>query len=339
MQGGVIRSASAGSEMQGSAIALEQAAPDVNEEPRQAAGHLQRAMEQYAGRLRDLILSQPPRKLIGYIWARATLGGPDSDAGAAPGADAESAFLLQYVHAVLACHDGDPAAPLSEAACEDIIACAGALHAATRQYCDALAPDGADEARRTEFVAKSSWVSPAHRPEALQEEFLAFVLTPHDEALRQRHGIGAADIIKRLLAISGTMRSVQQRAADAIEAQMADVAALAQERHVGTEEAARLWNDEQPEQAKAAARAYVDLLEGGLCNLSAHTDLPIALLRDLAMTRQRDALLRAGAVLRHAAADPAGAGEAAGQAARRLFRDQFRLPARCRAPRAAVGLA
>ena len=78
------------------------------------------------------------------------------------------------------------------------------------------------------------------------------------------------------------MRSVQQRAADAIEAQMADVGALAQERGVDTEEAAKLWNDEQPEQAKAAARAYVDLLEGGLCNLSAHTDLPIALLRDLA---------------------------------------------------------
>jgi hypothetical protein len=266
--------------MQGSATALEQVAPDVIEEPRQAE-HPQRAMEQYAGRLRDLILSQPPRKLIGYIWARSTLGGPDS-ADAAPGADAEStAFLLQYVHAVLACHENDAAAQLNEAACEDIIACAGALQAATRAYCDSLAPEGADEARRAEFVAKSSWVSPVQRPEALQEEFLAFVLDPHDEALRRRHGIGTADIIKRLLALPDTMRSVQQRAAEAIEAQMADVGALAEERGVDTEEAARLWNDEQPEKAKAAARAYVDLLEGGLCNLSAHTDLPIALLRDL----------------------------------------------------------
>ena len=107
--------------------------------------------------------------------------------------------------------------------------------------------------------------------------------------MRQRHGIGAADIIKRLLAIPGTMQSVRERAAQAIEAQMTGVAALSQERGVDNGEAALLWCNEHPEQARKATRAYVDLLEGGLCNLSAHTDLPITLLRDLAYRAgQRD---------------------------------------------------
>jgi hypothetical protein len=239
-----------------------------------SAEDLALAMERYANQLSEMIRSQPPRALIGYIWAHWTLGAPDS----IPGPDETvRTFLLHYVHAIFAAHAPHPKAQLDEAVCADIIACADTLHTLARRYCDALRPSQPAEA-----VAKSSWVWPPARPAALDAEFLAFVLDPHNEALRQKHGIGAADIIKRLLAIPGTMQSVREGAAQAIEAQIAGVAALSQERGVDSGEAALLWCNETPEQARKATRAYVDLLEGGLCNLSAYTDLPITLLRDLA---------------------------------------------------------
>jgi hypothetical protein len=239
-------------------------------------------METCAGRLRTLILSQPARKLIGFIWAHWTLGAPgETGANAAPEGDTEGAasLLLAYVHAVLSAHDEDPNAHFNELACADIISYADEMYAAARQYCDALAAD--PNAKPIEPVAKAAFMFRTHRPDVLDSEFLAFVLQSHDEALRLRHGIGAADIVKRLVALPEVQRSVRERAANAIEAQMNAVAMLATERAVSTEDAAAIWNDEEREQAKAAVRGYTELLDGGLCNLSAHTDLPITLLRDL----------------------------------------------------------
>jgi hypothetical protein len=242
--------------------------PDGGEDPALA-------MERCASRLREWIRSQPPRALIGYIWAHWTLG--DQADGTGPD-DAVRTLLLHYVHAVFAAEAAEPAARLDEAVCADIIACAEELNAATRRHCDAQ-----QSSQPADAVAKSSWVWPPSRPDALEGEFLAFALDPHNEALRQKHGIGAADIIKRLLAIPDTMQSVRERSVQAIETQMTGVAALSEDRGVDGGEAALAWCNEQPEQARQATRAYVDLLEGGLCNLSAHTDLPITLLRDLAV--------------------------------------------------------
>jgi len=289
--------------MQSSAAALSEpdtvdlAAMPAPAEPALAADHAAPSaaeclaiMETCAGRLRTLILSQPARKLIGFIWAHWTLGAPgETGANAAPDGDTEGAasLLLAYVHAVLAAHEEDPNAHFNELACADIISYADEMYAAARLYCDVLAADPG--AKPIEPVAKAAFMFRTHRPSVLDAEFLTFVLQPHDEALRQRHGIGAADIVKRLVALPDVVRGVREKAANAIEAQMNAVATLATERAVSTEDAAAIWNDEEREQAKAAVRGYTELLDGGLCNLSAHTDLPITLLRDLSYEQGSDA--------------------------------------------------
>jgi len=68
-------------------------------------------MELIAARLRDLILSQPPRALIGFIWAEFSLRPMlEDDAGN----EAQAAqFVLATVHAVLASF-GEAAAARAE---------------------------------------------------------------------------------------------------------------------------------------------------------------------------------------------------------------------------------
>ena len=226
---------------------------------------LRLAMEREASRLSNLILTQPAKPLIGYIWAQRTLGE----------ASANDAFLLHYVHAVLSSHASLPGATLSEDTCAEIVACAQSLRDATQAYCDALAANGLHAA----YEAASGWVS---QGAALDGDFLTLVLGAHDEALQRRHGIGSADIVKRLIAIPVLVRTIQGRAAAAIEAQIEGVDALARQHGLDLQEAAALWSEQNPGAARAAARASADLLEAGLCNLSAHTDLPVTLLRDLA---------------------------------------------------------
>src|SRR6185295_12400939 len=89
-------------------------------------------MELIAERLRDLIMSQPPRALIGFIWAEFSLRPMlEDDAGK----EAQAAqFVLAYVHAVLAGFDGE-AAELDEAVCAEIVETANHLRDATQRYC------------------------------------------------------------------------------------------------------------------------------------------------------------------------------------------------------------
>src|SRR5882757_2796140 len=86
-------------------------------------------MERIASRLRDLILSQPPRALIGFIWAEFSLRPMlEDDAGR----QAQAAqFVLAYVHAVLASFGGDAAGDLDEAVCAEIVETANHLRDAT----------------------------------------------------------------------------------------------------------------------------------------------------------------------------------------------------------------
>src|SRR4051812_7837745 len=146
-------------------------------------------MELIAARLRDLILSQPPRALIGFIWAEFSLRPMlEDDAGK----EAQAAqFVLAYVHAVLASFDGAAAAELDEAVCAEIVETANHLRDATQRYCDVLAADGASaQVRWTEAHALSDWIScrgQGHR--APEQEFFETVLAPHDEALRRSYGI------------------------------------------------------------------------------------------------------------------------------------------------------
>jgi hypothetical protein len=242
-------------------------------------------MELIAARLRDLILSQPPRALIGFIWAEFSLRPMlEDDAGK----EAQAAqFVLAYVHAVLASFDGEAAAGLDEAVCAEIVETANHLRDATQRYCDALAADGASaQVRWTEAHALSDWIScrgPGHR--APEQEFFETVLAPHDEALRRSYGIGAAEIATGLQAAADAMRKGCARAVARIAEHAQVVSAMAAERGVAPERASEIWAQEQPERAQASEQAFAELFGGGICNLSRHTQLPPALLEDLSFAR------------------------------------------------------
>src|SRR5262245_39071487 len=137
--------------MQRSATAIHEPPPgDLSPaNPSEGSEDAALAMERCASRLREWIRSQPPRALIGYIWAHWTLG--DQAGGTVD--DAVRTLLLHYVHAVFAAEAPDPAARLDEGVCADILACAQELHAATRRHC------GAQQVS-ADTVAKSSWVWP-----------------------------------------------------------------------------------------------------------------------------------------------------------------------------------
>src|SRR3954469_17466758 len=242
-------------------------------------------MELTAGRLRDLILSQPPRALIGFVWAEFSLRPMLEDEA---GGQAQAAqFVLGYVHAVLASFDDEAAGDLDEAVCAEIIETANQLRGTTQRYCGTLSPDGASaQARWTEAHALSDWISrrgEAHR--ATEQEFYATVLAPHDEALRRSYGAGAAEIAAGLQAAADAMRKGCARAVARIAEHAQVVSALAAERAVAPERAAEIWEFEQPERAAASEQAFAELFGGGLCNLSRHTGLPAALLQDLSFAR------------------------------------------------------
>ena len=241
-------------------------------------------MELIAARLRDLILSQPPRALIGFIWAEFSLRPMlEDDAGK----DAQAAqFVLAYVHAVLASF-GDEASDLDEAVCAEIVETAHHLRDATQRYCDVLTAEGAGApARWTEAHALSDWISirgQGHR--APEQEFFEAVLAPHDEALRRSYGVGAAEIAAGLQAAADAMRKACARAVARIAEHAQVVNALAADRGVAPERASELWAQEQPERAQASEEAFAELFGGGICNLSRHTQLPAALLQDLSFAR------------------------------------------------------
>ncbi len=208
---------------------------DVPERPASEL-ELRLAMEREASRLCSLILTQPARALIGYVWAQRTLGEPSANDG----------FLLRYIHAVLSSHECLPGTSLSEDICAEIVASAQALRDATQAYCEALNASGLTAA----CEAATGWI--AHDA-TLDAEFLALVLGAHDDALSARHGIASADIIKRLAAIPTLIRTIQGRAAAAIEAQIAGADALARTHGLDMQEAAALWSEKHPQAAKAAA--------------------------------------------------------------------------------------
>jgi SEC-C motif len=242
-------------------------------------------MELVAARLRDLILSQPPRALFGFIWAEFSLRPMlEDDAGK----EAQAAqFVLAYVHAVLASFDGEAAGELDEAVCAEIVETANHLRDAAQHYCDVMAADGASaQSRWTEAHALSDWISirlQGHR--APEQEFFAAALAPHDEALRRSYGIGAAEIATGLQAAADAMRKGCARAVARIAEHAQVVSALAADRGVAPERAAGLWAQEQPERAQASEEAFAELFGGGICNLSRHTQLPAALLQDLSFAR------------------------------------------------------
>jgi len=79
------------------------------------------------------------------------------------------------------------------------------------------------------------------------------------------------------------------------------------------EEIAATWRQNNAGAMEAAALSFDDMLRGGICNVSRHTALPAALLRDLAYDRAEEADFFGPVLTRGRRSDFASSQEAIGQ--------------------------
>jgi hypothetical protein len=257
-------------------------------------------MDALARRMRELIAAQPPLDLLGYIYGQCLLMSlPKSEASVAPEAEDhpsdtlvdDTQLVLEYLHATLASTPPSEHSSLDEAACAELselvtkLKGAALFHAmATSAGTEdgAFGPDTAD----VEFQAKSTWVNlRGNRYQVLEGEFYRYVLAPHDALLREEYGMGAADIAAGFQSLANAIRTGQSEAFEVLAQQIDEVQTLAQDRGESFEQATATWAEGHPEHVKAAARGVDDMLRGGICNVSRHTQLPPALLADLAYER------------------------------------------------------
>jgi SEC-C motif-containing protein len=257
-------------------------------------------METLAGRLRDLIAAQPPLDLLGYIYGQRLLTSlPKSEAsqkehGLSDTLVDDTQLALEYLHATLASTSQVDNLSLDETACAELFELITRLKAAALMHAmatsagtedGAFGPDTAD----MEFQAKSTWVMlRGNRYQVLEGEFYRYVLAPHDSISCEEYGMGAPDIAAGFQSLASAIRTGQSEAFEALAKHMDDVQTLAEGGRVPFEEAIAAWAAGHPERHRAATLGMDDMLRGGICNVSRHTQLPPALLADLAYERGED---------------------------------------------------
>jgi hypothetical protein len=259
-------------------------------------------MEALGRRMRNLIAAQPPLDLLGYIYAQHILRDyrkpeeterpkPADDPGALTN---ERQFLLEYVHAVLASIPAQDDTTFDEAACAELFECASKLKSTTMFHAmvsstgtenGSFGPYTAD----IEFHAKSTWILlRGNRHQVLESEFYAFVLAPHDAALRETYGIGADEIATGFQDMANTVRTGQSDAIEKIAEQFGAAQAFAEAQGKSFEEGSADWVKDHHAEMASTGLAFDDMLRGGVCNVSRHTALPPTLLADLAFERDEE---------------------------------------------------
>ena len=262
----------------------------------------QTIMESLALETRGIISVQPPKDLLGYIYAQRFLQGALAarsvdDARESP-TDPESTvadqFLLEYVHACLAATPAPTDPVFDEAAVARLRDLSEALRAAAISY--AVASSRATEdglfgaaTPEVEAWARSGWVLlRGHRYPVLEEEFYAYVLGPHDDVLREVYGAGSAEIAAGFQAAVTASIAGQGMAAETLDrsVQAAEAAVGGEDRPYGTGEGEPARD--HAEAVREASLAFQDMVRGGICNVSRHSRLPATLLADLACCRGED---------------------------------------------------
>ena len=250
----------------------------------EAAEHLCAEMERLGDRARELILRQPPKGLLGYVYStwHMNIFGEVAEQGDAyrPNKDLvdEMQWVLEHVHAAWAC-SGLPndAKHVDEGAVAELFEVLRELRTTTLLYCQmrslGLGLDARDRARGDLAMrAMTAWVNlRGRRYQVLEGEFLGFVLGPHDAALRKCYGMGAAEIAAGVQLIADTMRT---GFSDAVEQMGRGIAAAGPDGPEGARE----------ETVALVMGAYDDMLNGGICNMSRHADLKEEVLEDLSFT-------------------------------------------------------
>ena len=240
-------------------------------------------MERESSRERCLILRQPPKQLLGYLWSMHFMNvlGESGEQGDSYRPNkhliGDMQFMLEFVHAAWSCNRelAEERHRLNEAEVAETFPMLTELRNIMMLYCmmksRAMAADVGDPHRgNVGFQAMAAWVNlRGRRYQVLEEEFLKFMLRPHDKNLWTCYGMGADEIAAGVQAIVDTSRTGWSRAADNVERGM-----KAAEECGGPE-------GMSADMVRQARKAVDDLINGGICNMSRHTNLSEPLLQDL----------------------------------------------------------
>ncbi len=261
----------------------------------EAADKLRVRMEAHAAKVREIVSGQPPLALLGFLWSGIfveLLGKARDEKAEAVGQFEDFQFALEYVHAVWSStNEKSAAVELQETAPSALYAELAELKRITMHYCMASSMastslEFGDHTQDIEFKAKTTWVLVrGHRYQVLESEFFNFVLAPHDEALREAYGIGAAEIASGIQAIADSMRIGLPNAVLKLQEWMDKTHDLAEREGLSLDEAIASIKKSDDSFTPEMATALHDVFYGGICNLSRHTKLPVALLDDLAFNR------------------------------------------------------
>lgn len=266
---------------------------------KEIATSLLKDMESTAARMRGLIVAMPPHDLLGYIYAQYMKKaiadqGVAEEQRQADGPDDlinENQFLLEYVHAVLASDAALADVTFDEARCAELFELSRKLREQAMFFAMATAADTKEGAfgpntADIEFHAKSTWVMlRGNRYQVLEGEFYRYVLTPHNDVLKEVYDIGAADIAEGFQAMANAARSGHADAIMEMMKQFEAAQAFAAAKGKPLEDVMEAWVAANAKQSKATGRAMDDMFRGGVANVSRHTRLPATLLADLAYRR------------------------------------------------------
>lgn len=256
-------------------------------------------MERLAVELRDLILPQPPTELLAYLWSGLHMTAFAALSGGSPARfdrseDAAFFCALEYAHAVWSSYPkpANSATTLDRADAERIVDIAGQLRKRSMFYAvvSSARPgelgEFGEQTGLVEFNAKANWVSiRGHRHQVLEEEFLAYVLSPHDETLRELYGVDAAAIARGVQALVDATRA---GLTNAYEHLLKESEATSQDAELDSVEPMEAHRSRYPAGSEAAEKlrsSLDDIFRGGICNASKHSGLPAELLKDLAYVR------------------------------------------------------
>ena len=249
-----------------------------------AAAVLRKDMERLGQRACELIAVQPPRSLLGYLWATHFVGilGEIREKGDDYRPDKikveEMQFALEYVHAAWSSNPelADDGAPLDEVKVAELFEALDELRVRAFLFAQMRAVasvESTGDRRRGDLsmLALGSWSNlRGRRHQVLEGEFLGFLLGPHDEALQRTYGMGAKAIAGSVQAIADSTRAGLGEAAISLERAAEEGLAMVES-----------GGEVDADTISEGIAAFDDLLRGGICSLSRHTDLTPPLLEDL----------------------------------------------------------
>lgn len=272
-------------------------AMDAAERSEKLASHatvLQLQMEEIAEEIRELIVSQPPVALLGYLLGQTHIALMYEAAETEELPRLNSQILqqhqlaLEYAHAVWSSEPNLPAenTRLNEDEAAKLLEAFERLSKTTMLYCMASSAASRDPERPKladmQFHAKSSWsLIRGHRYQVLEQEFFRYALRPHDDALRSAYGMNSDQIAASIQGIADSMRAGFSEAAEGVMQRFEQVNALVDETGDDLETVMKALAVADDTFMSSTADLMKDMLFGGTSNLSRHTEITQPLLEDL----------------------------------------------------------